>query len=115
LTALLIIIIILNAIAIIGIALAAASKSLLGLDITLPAWSIATNIIFAVLAIFFAVGLFMWKKWGFWGLVVVEAVIVAINISGGNYLSIISAIVSIGLLYGVLQIGGANKGWTQLE
>jgi hypothetical protein len=123
LTAWLIIIIIFNAIGVLGSALAAAiGSSFAGLDINVPVWSSILSIILAIAAIVCAIGLFMWKKWGFWGLIGIEAVNVIVSIIGGDVFtivfSIIGAVIAIAILYGVLQIGSlvkGDKGWPQLE
>ena len=120
LTALLIVIIILNAFSIIGAAIIAiVGTGFLGLDVTIPLWNNVLSIVLGILTIVCAIALFMWKKWGFWGLIGIEVINIASSVSDGNAFfivsSVFSAIIAIGLLYGTLQIGGANKGWTQLE
>jgi hypothetical protein len=69
-----------------------------------------------VFIIICAVGLFMWKKWGFWGFCAAAVIGIIINISsGGPIYAIISPIISVLVLFGVLNIGKENKGWPQLE
>jgi len=59
--------------------------------------------------------IFRWKKWGFWGAVASSLVAVVINIMMDDKLiENITGLISIAILYGVLQIGGERKGWTQL-
>jgi hypothetical protein len=94
-------------------------SDLFGQDIVLPLWNIVVSIVASVLVIGFTVALFMWKKWGFWGLIGIEVVNIAAGVVEGETFtvitSILSAVIAIGLLYATLQIGGQNKGWTQLE
>ena len=78
----------------------------------IPDWVIAVCLFNLVCAI----ALFRWKKWGFWGLVVSAAVALCVNIAIGlGSLAAIGGVVGVLLLYGVLQIGKENKGWSQLE
>ena len=75
-----------------------------GLDIGLSLW----------IAIC-AGALFLWKKWGFYGFVLAAVISIALNVALKQYLYILSPVISVAILYGILQIGGANRGWTQLE
>jgi hypothetical protein len=53
---------------------------------------------------------------GLWGLVASAAVALGVNIAIGlGPLAAIGGIIGVSLLYGVLQIGKENKGWSQLE
>jgi hypothetical protein len=120
LTALLIVIIVLNAIGILGSAiLAVVGTGFLGVDITVPLWENIVSIVLGIMTIVCAVAIFMWKKWGFWGLVAVEVINVASGVATGDGFSIVSsilgAVIAVGLLYGTLQIGKEDKGWTKLE
>jgi hypothetical protein len=66
--------------------------------------------------IFLTISIFRWKKWAFYALCAVTAATFGINISIGVP-PIHAAIGLLGpvVLYGVLQIGGENKGWPQLK
>jgi hypothetical protein len=80
-----------------------------------PLWYV---IYFASLAanIIGIIALFKWKKWGFWVLCVTGVITMLALLFGGYGLGAIWPwIVVIAILYGVLQIGGENKGWNQLE
>ena len=83
----------------------------------LTTWEIAVDSMFAVLAIVCAIAVFMWKKWGVWGLTAVLVAGCIANIIQGELVivSIIDMILSLGLLYWVLNIGGENKGWPQMK
>lgn len=66
--------------------------------------------------VIFCIALFTWKKWGFFALVACTVVTFVFNLAIG--LSVGRAFLGLlgpAVLYGVLQIGDQNKGWTQLE
>ena len=71
----------------------------------------------SVLSLVYVLALFGWKKWGFWGLLMVSGVKIVLElVSGGADFMVLSGIVvSILILFGVLQIGRGNKGWPQLR
>jgi hypothetical protein len=112
LTTWLVLIIVFNAIAII-IAMPKGSPSVEDL----PWWQAIIAIIFSLVNIGFAIGLFMWKKWAFWGFCASAIVSLVSNIVMGQLviLAIVSFVVELGVLSFVINIGGENKGWDQLE
>jgi hypothetical protein len=64
----------------------------------------------------FLVGLLKWKKWGFYGIIGVSIVSFILNISSGLGLGrSFLGLAGIAILYGVLNIGGENRAWRQLE
>jgi len=72
--------------------------------------------VFNSLNIVFAVALFWWRKWGFWGFTINSIVLFILNlIIGSNMIQTLLGIAGIPILYAVLQIGDKNKGWTQLQ
>jgi hypothetical protein len=81
----------------------------------LPEWAIPVLVAAGVIEIICAIALFKWKKWGFWGICALTIIILFINLTLGVGIFAISGLIGIGILYAVLQIGGENKGWTQLE
>ena len=82
----------------------------------MPDWAMLVLPMFGVLNVVCAIGLFKLRKWGFWGFVISAAVVFFINIAIGlNILQALFGLVGIAIIYGVLQIGGENKGWTQLD
>jgi hypothetical protein len=109
LTAWLIFIIVANASATI---LISASSSQLAQS--LAGWEITVDILFGVWTVICAVALFMWKKWGFFGFLGGAVVSMALNLVYGEYFYALTPFISVAILYGVLQIGGPNKGWAQL-
>jgi len=62
------------------------------------------------------VGLFYWKKWGFWLFGALQLVFYIVNLMNGlETWRALSGLLSFPILYGVLQIGRGNKAWPQLE
>ncbi len=106
----LIVVIAANAVAVILIA-ALSSQ----LDQNLASWEITVDILLGIWTIVCAMALFRWKKWGFFGFLGGAVISMALNFTAGDYFYALTPFISVAILYGVLQIGGANKGWTQLE
>jgi hypothetical protein len=80
------------------------------------AWFSPTLIVCSAFNVLCAVALFQWKKWGFWGFCASTVVALAVNLAvglgiGRSVLGLAGALV----LFGVLQIGDENQGWSQLE
>lgn len=66
--------------------------------------------------IVFAVALLRWRKWGFFGFVVTTAISVFVHMSMGmGIVRSLYGFAGIAILYGVLEIGGANKAWGRLR
>jgi hypothetical protein len=81
-----------------------------------PSWALPVLGVGALLNVACAVALFQWKKWGFYGFVVTSIAAFTVNLMIGlNPLQAIFGLLGLAILYGVLQIGGEKKGWTQLE
>ena len=81
-----------------------------------PAWGAFVIPVLAILNVVFALAIFKWKKWGFFGFCVTALLTFCFNIYAGLGVGqAVFGLVGIAVLYGVLQIGGENKGWTQLE
>jgi len=60
--------------------------------------------------------IFRWKKWAFYAFCASAGVIFFVNLSIGVPLfGAVLGLVGPALLYGVLQIGDANKGWPPLK
>jgi hypothetical protein len=81
----------------------------------LSTWVIIVEIVVCVIEIVCAIALFGWKKWGFYGFCVAAVIMIILNIIAKSWFSVASPIISIALLYAVLQIGKDNKGWPQLS
>jgi hypothetical protein len=80
-------------------------------------WYFPIMIALAVLSIVFVFALFGWKKWGFWGLLGVSAMKVGLEVwAGGRGFGVLAGvIISMLILFGVLNLGRENKGWPQLR
>lgn len=62
------------------------------------------------------VALFQWRRWGFYGIVVITVLICVLNIMVGVSIGgSLSSLVGVGILYGVLNIGGPNSAWRHLK
>lgn len=78
--------------------------------------AIAIVIICALVNVVCAIALLRWKRWGFYGFIATTAVAMITNLSIGlSITTSIIGLVSIALLYLVLNIGGANKAWPHLR
>ena len=84
-----------------------------------PIWGFPLLGILGVFNIVCMIALFQWKKWGFYGAAASGLPVVLPNLP---YLSESPApvvefapLLYVAVLFGVLQIGGDKKGWTQLE
>ena len=81
-----------------------------------PPWAMPAMGVLCLLQLVCVIGLFMWKKWGFYGLVVLGVASAVINSIEGRWVSgVVGAIVGLAILYLVLQIGKDDKGWPQLD
>ncbi|MFW0859262.1 MAG: hypothetical protein AAGB97_03645 [Dehalococcoidia bacterium] len=82
-----------------------------------PGWTLPAMAVLSLLGLVFAIALFAWKKWAFWGYVLSSIAGVIVSVSMGvpvwQWLLGLAGVV---VLYAVLQIGGKEKkGWSQLE
>jgi hypothetical protein len=60
--------------------------------------------------------LYKWRRWGFWGFLVMAAVMFFVQLSDGvGILRSAFVFVGVAILYGVLQIGGDKKAWNYLR
>ena len=83
---------------------------------TMPLWQKLLAVSATISSIIWIIALFKWKKWGFWGWCLTVVALIIYNLIVGD--SIVAAfypLVFLVILYGVLQLGGENKGWNQLE
>lgn len=81
-----------------------------------PGWMFPVLAVASLFNVACAVALFKWKKWGFYGFVVTSVVALVVNLMLGiGPLQSVLGLVGLAILYGVLQIGGEKKGWSQLE
>jgi hypothetical protein len=82
-----------------------------------PVLAIIAYSLLALFIIVCAAAVYNWKKWGVWGLCAVAVINFVTSIISGELLiiSIFQLVVILGILFWVLNIGGDNKGWPQLE
>ena len=81
-----------------------------------PSWLLWISASLGLLNVVFTMALFKWKKSGFIGFCVVSVIALGINLYGGLGVGAsLRGLIGIVILYGVLQIGGDKKGWSQLE
>lgn len=81
-----------------------------------PTWALFILAICGICNVVWAVLLFNWKKIGFWGFCTTSIGVFILNLSIGiNLLNAGIGLIGILALFGVLQIGNENKGWTQLD
>jgi hypothetical protein len=81
-----------------------------------PPWVFTVLGVMALINIVCALALWKWKKWGFYGFVASSLVALAINLMVGvTIYKALFGVIGFVILFGVLQIGKENKGWTQLE
>ena len=81
-----------------------------------PIWVTVFLITGAALTIVFSIALFRWKKWAFWGYCALNTLSFAVYLSlGEQFIDSLIWLAAIAVLYGVLQIGKDNKGWTYLK
>jgi hypothetical protein len=83
---------------------------------TEPIWVTACAGLAYILDIFFVVFIFRWKKWAFFGSVLMSlALFVLLIVGGSSIFGAAGSLLSPIILFGVLQIGGANSGWRRLK
>jgi len=114
LTAFLVLIVIANSASALGYFLAGdvIQRSVPGI----PGWLILVLGGLSLFNLVCAMALFYWRRWGFWGFVVSSAIALGINLYFGiGLVRSLSGLLGLAILYAVLQIGGENKGWSQLE
>lgn len=71
---------------------------------------------FTTLCLAGSVGLWKWRRWGFWLYLFSTFVIVGLEVFGGASPQRIAASFAVLIvLYAALQIGGKRNGWKQLE
>lgn len=85
---------------------------------SLPVWVIYGMGLLGLCNIIFAVALFYFKKWGFWGYCGVSLVqlVVSLYYTPSNpFLNILVTVIAILILYWALNIGKENKAWPRLK
>ena len=82
-----------------------------------PTWAIPVLVLLLIFEIICTVALFSWKKWGFWGFCAINLIGLIVDIGLGINMvwPSIAVLLSIAILFGVLNIGQDNEGWPQLD
>lgn len=80
-------------------------------------WYYPMMIGLAVLSLICVSALFRWRKWGFWGLLIVSAfkLVLEVSVGGGDFTVLAGIVVTMLVLLAVLNIGRENRGWPQLS
>ena len=77
---------------------------------------IGVIVVCAIANIAFAVALFRWQRWGFYGFIATSAIALIANLSLGVGIGrSLFGLIGIVLLYWVLNMGGTNKAWPHLK
>ena len=62
------------------------------------------------------IGLFQWRRWGFYGIVVITILVCLVNFSLGIGLGrALPGLLGIGILYWVLNMGGSRSAWRNMK
>ena len=81
-----------------------------------PVWFTCVQILICISDLVAFAGFFKWRKWGFWLYVCNTFVNFSVySLLYGDLDNIIYSGLAVLLLYGILQLGGNKKGWTQLD
>tara|TARA_B100000579_G_C22145000_1_gene538256 strand:- start:11 stop:400 length:390 start_codon:yes stop_codon:yes gene_type:complete len=82
----------------------------------IPQWYFQVVGILCLFNLISAFAILKWKKWGFWLFTLTASI--PLNLNLYFELSIVYSVgelIGVAILYGVLQIGGDKKGWSQLN
>ena len=114
LTAWLVILIAGNSLAMVTNLLAATA---FGQDFQIDSWWVFFVLVFGgILNILFAIALFRWKKWGFFGFIATTVLAFLVSSSWGvSRMQAYAGLIALAVLFGALQMGNENKAWKQLE
>ena len=78
--------------------------------------AVAVIVIAGIANIVFAIALFKWKRWGFYGFIASAIVALITNLSIGLGIGqSVVGLIGIPLLYWVMNMGGPNKAWPHLK
>jgi len=81
-----------------------------------PEWMFLLLAFVGAFNVMCAIALLQWKRWGFYGFCVMAIISCFINISIGlGIAALIMALFSMGVLFGMLNIGKEKKAWPKLE
>ncbi len=80
-----------------------------------PEWVFVVLLLAGAANVVFGIALFLWKKWAFWGLLCISLLQAVLYIYLGVGLQALVFVLVVVVLYFVLQLGGEQRGWYQLE
>ena len=84
--------------------------------IKFPNWYFPVMGVLCLLNLISAFAILRWKKWGFWLFTLTASIPLWLNLNFGTSINYsVLELTGVAFLYGVLQIGGDKKGWSQLE
>ena len=84
--------------------------------IKFPNWYFPVMGVLCLLNLISAFAILRWKKWGFWLFTLTASIPLWLNLNFGTSINYsVLELIGVAILYGVLQIGGDKKGWSQLE
>jgi len=79
-------------------------------------WVFMVLVVGGVLNIFFAIALFRWEKWGFYGFIATTILAFLVSSSfGASRFQAYCGLIGLAVLFAALQSGNGNKAWKQLE
>ena len=79
-------------------------------------WGLPILLFVAVLEVVSAIALWRWKKWGFFGFMILAVVAFIVNlVIGFSFLQCAFGLVGPAILYWTLQMGKEKNTWRQLE
>ena len=82
----------------------------------IPRWLFPVMGVLWLLNLISAFAILRWKKWGFWLFTLTASIPLWLNLNFGTSINYsVLELTGVAFLYGVLQIGGDKKGWSQLE
>jgi hypothetical protein len=82
---------------------------------TIPDWMPPVLVALSVLDVIFAIALFAWKKWAFYGFCASALAAMAMNLAAGvGVVQSLLGLIGIAILYGLLQ-SGSPTAWSQME
>ena len=87
------------------------------MQMIIPKWIFFLLAAICILNVVFAIFIFRWKKWAFWGFLVTSLITMGINIYTGNgILSSLVGLFGVGILFALLQLReNGTSAWENLE
>jgi hypothetical protein len=80
-----------------------------------PGWLLAVSIGSGLLSLLFIIGVFMWKKWGAYGIIAIYIISIILDIVSGSYTSIAGSVIGLSVFLMVMNMGGENRAWNYMD